>query len=110
MLSEELINTIKKNAKFVARHESLKVGHLYLITDRKSTHIMVATSLVDEGIKGDLVETTEKGISKEGYRNFFAMERAVMSPVIDTDEAFDKQLNYAFYEIGSKEEYPEFFL
>jgi hypothetical protein len=108
MIEKTIIDSFSQNKNLITRYENLKLGYLYLLRDRRASHIMLTKKLGDNHVQGDLVETSD-AFFDGGGANFFNIHGVTMSRIPESHTDF-KGTQFAFYEIGSKEDHPEFFL
>jgi hypothetical protein len=110
MITNNAIKSFSKPEKLITQPEDLKVGHLYLLKSRIYSHIMIITNLEYDTIRADLVESTLNYIEYTDYQKYFNMGSDTISPVPEIHKHFNQDEHYAYYEIGPKENYPEYFL
>jgi hypothetical protein len=109
MISKTTLELFTKPENFITHYNDLKPGFLYLLNDKFTSHIMIITDLHNGKIQGDLVETMHDKIEKNKYPGFFDMYPISISTLPETHKSF-KTFCFALYEMGPKENYPEYFL
>jgi hypothetical protein len=90
--------------KFINKPKKVKKGYLYAIKDNDSIRIVIARKNVykKKYIYFDEVTNKETFISFLNYKT--------ISKIPETDKNFDEKNRYALYELGPKEDYPEYFI
>lgn len=100
--------------KFVT---DIKIGYLYEIRDNDVNNI-VLTREIDSCAEFLIIERrnylrqrvyTNKNVILEDV-NSWTIKKEIISNVKETDLSFNGLYKYAFYEIGHKDLYPEYFL
>ena len=86
--------------KFINNPKNIKVGYIYNLIDYDNDIVLV------ESINGDKFT----GISIFNKENYSISLTRRMSPVLETSDNFNEDTQFAFYEIGTKETHPEYFL
>lgn len=86
--------------KFVSDATKLKKNYLYQIKNRNISEIILVTTNFSTSITAfNITKNT-----KYYYPSFH------VSKIKETDKDFKNSITYAFYEIGSSEQYPEYLL
>jgi hypothetical protein len=96
--------------KFIENYNDLKEGYLYCVKDITNMIngsyeiVLIKKQNDDESFVMDLIIT-----SNDDIWDIWKINKTNVSSVPETDENFDNS-RYAFYEIGPKEEFPEYFI
>ncbi len=91
--------------KFIQNKNNLRLNYLYKLKDHApSGYVINITKLDHESLHFDILEDRSGPSNNKDYLKY-----SYISKYLETHEDFNED-QYATYEIGHKDEYPEYFL
>lgn len=86
--------------RFISNKKDLKNDYIYEIRDYRKQKFIIL----------NILETIISVVDITDLNNKLVFHENVVSCVKETDLNFDEHSSYAFYEMGHKDLYPEYFL